>query len=218
MLAAFSTGCGPKGTPPEQRAASTHPMRYFISLPPNWSKDRTWPVVIAGAGSGKEWTHNATVYAAERDKRKYPFITITPVAVTLGAYRHDTRWPYDSVAWGLIEREGRCKFDIDGIRAIMADVAANFSGEPKAFITGFSGGGQLPIALALLHPEQFRVAMSHDGHREQRRRLHADADFHKPGASDIPGEDLQRRGRPGEPFPARATRHAPVVVQAEWIQ
>jgi poly(3-hydroxybutyrate) depolymerase len=142
------------------RTASTHPIQYYVSLPKNWSAARTWPVVVTIAGSGGEFPENHAAFSAERDSRQYPFIVVTPLTLTNGGgnVRNSSALHYSSETWARVEREGRCLFDLDGIRAAVADVARLYNGQSKFFMTGFSGGGHTLGAMLLLHPEVLRTA------------------------------------------------------------
>lgn len=43
-----AAGASPQGpAAPPVRTATTHPMKYHISLPRDWSANRTWPVLVA---------------------------------------------------------------------------------------------------------------------------------------------------------------------------
>ena len=145
---------------PERRAASTHPLQYYISLPPGWSKTRTWPVVVAIPGSGKNWVSSANAYAAVRDARRYPFIIVTPIVATNGGrdLRSNPAYTYAPSVWDRVDREGRCTFDREGFSAVMADVARDYNGQAKPFLTGYSGGGHFSVAEMLVHPELLRAA------------------------------------------------------------
>ena len=148
---------------PVLRTASTHPMQYYVSLPSGWSRARAWPVVVAISGSDRNWLAHANAFAALRDARHYPFIVITPVVLTIGGrdLRHSPEYSYAPAVWDRVEREGRCPFDLDGLRAVVADVTREYGGDTKAFLTGFSGGGHPAIAYTLVHPERLRaVALS----------------------------------------------------------
>jgi hypothetical protein len=150
----------PPVSPAGLKTATTHPMQYYVSLPKNWSTARRWPVVVTIAGVGREWTDNHNAFVAVRDGSSYPFIIVTPLTITntgsnarnLGGYF------YSSDTWDRIERENRCKFDFDGIQAVIADVTKNYRGESKFFMTGFSGGGNTESAFTLLHPDWLRGA------------------------------------------------------------
>ena len=151
---------GPVINAPEFRTATTHRMQYYISLPSGWSKARTWPVVVAIPGSSKDWLASANVFAAARDARRYPFIVITPFVVA-GAGRdprHNGKYSYGPAAFDEIERDGRCQFDFDGITAVLDDVAREYRGQAKIFLTGFSGGGHSAVAYTLVHADRLRGA------------------------------------------------------------
>jgi poly(3-hydroxybutyrate) depolymerase len=161
VLSLLTGACTPpSGTPPEHRTAEAHPIQYFVSLPAGWTKDRSWPVVVSIPGSGKEFEQNAKDFAAERDRKQYPFITVTPMFVTNGGrdQRNSARYSYSSEVWDRVAKQGYCQFDFDAFRALVADVAKNFNGETRVFMTGFSGGGQFAIAKAFLHPDDLRAA------------------------------------------------------------
>jgi poly(3-hydroxybutyrate) depolymerase len=181
-LAALGAACSsstvPDATPPDEpgdtgpitstpaippaglKTASTHPMQYYVSLPKNWSTARQWPVVVTIAGSGREWTDNHAAFTGARDASSYPFIIVTPLTITNtgGNARNLGGYFYSNATWDRIERENRCTFDFDGIRAAVADVAANYKGTSTFFITGFSGGGHTQAAFTLLHPDWLRGA------------------------------------------------------------
>jgi poly(3-hydroxybutyrate) depolymerase len=147
-------------TPPATglRTASTHPMQYYVSLPKNWSASRTWPVVVTIAGSGKEFPDNHAAFSAERDAQNYPFIIVTPLVLTDGGTTNPSQpaYHYSSSTWDLVNSEGACPFDFDGIKAVIADVSSLFKGQSTFFMTGFSGGNNTNSAVLLLHPEWLR--------------------------------------------------------------
>ncbi len=135
-------------------------MQYYVSLPRGWSKSREWPVVIASAGSSHNWISHLEVFAAARDEGGYPFIVVSPIILTNsgGNLRASRFYDYDSQALDLAAREGRCAFDLDGLRAVAADIQKNYAGGSRFFITGFSGGGSIAEAMTFLHPEALRGA------------------------------------------------------------
>jgi len=146
--------------PSRLRTAATHPMQYYVSLPSGWSKERTWPVVVAITGSGKTWQADADAFAAVRDAHHYPFIIVLPIVTTNGGrdLRHNRAYSYAPSVWDRVDREGRCTFDRDGLSAVIADVAKEYNGEEKVFLTGHSAGGHLAVSEALIHPELLRGA------------------------------------------------------------
>lgn len=140
--------------------ASTHPMQYYLSLPRDWSNAREWPVVIAVAGSDHRWENHLKIFADARDAHRYPFILVSPVILTNGGgdLRTNRHYNYDESTFALVDHEGRCAFDFDGLAAILADVRKTYRGSSKYFISGFSGGGPLAEAMAFFHPESLRGA------------------------------------------------------------
>jgi poly(3-hydroxybutyrate) depolymerase len=133
-------------------------MQYYVSLPRAWSKDRTWPVVVAVTGSGKAWLGAAQDFAAQRDAHDYPFIIVAPVVLSNGGRDLSTfkQYSYADSVWARAGREKQCVFDLDGIQAVVADVHRLYNGEQKFFLTGWSGGGHTANAITLLHPEWLR--------------------------------------------------------------
>ena len=49
--------------------ATTHPMRYHVSLPSGWSSKREWPVVVAIPDAGRHFAENLNAFAKERGER-----------------------------------------------------------------------------------------------------------------------------------------------------
>ncbi len=67
----------PKATAaPGVRTATTHPMKYYISLPKHWSANRTWPVLVAPSAHYGDKGATLAMFARERDARKAEFIIV----------------------------------------------------------------------------------------------------------------------------------------------
>jgi len=60
--------------------------------------------------------------------------------------------------WDRIQTSGQFNFDMDGITAITEDVAKQYGGEDKFFITGFEAAGHTVWAILFNHPEKVRAA------------------------------------------------------------
>ncbi len=54
--------------------ATTHPMKYRISLPNNWSADRAWPVLVAPNAHYTDAAGTVELFAPVRDAKKLGFI------------------------------------------------------------------------------------------------------------------------------------------------
>lgn len=141
---------------------SARGMQYWISVPKGWPGNRTWPVVMALSGASKDFENHANYFARSRDDANLPFIIVTPVLLTVsgdGAVpRNHPAYTFPAATWDLIDREGRCAFDILGMNEVMTEVRTKYAGQAKDFFTGFSGGGNPTWALILLKPELMRAA------------------------------------------------------------
>ncbi|MEO7361067.1 MAG: hypothetical protein ABI120_12105 [Gemmatimonadaceae bacterium] len=149
-------------TTPRRVTASSYPIDYYISVPAGWPGKRAWPIVVNITGSGRDWEPAAQGFAAARNASDAPFIVITPVVLTNSGDgpipRNHPAYSYPSSTWDLIDQQGRCAFDMAGIKAAIEDVRNKYSGQTKAFLTGFSGGGHTAWANVLLRPQLLRAA------------------------------------------------------------
>lgn len=138
------------------KTASDHPMQYYLSLPDGWRTDKKWPVIVVIEGANRDFHQTAEVFAAERGSR--PFIIVVPLVLTAGgaAQQHKTDFPYSDSVWSAATQEGDCRFDEDGLSAVLADVRRLYSGEDQDFLTGWEAGGHVVWAQVLQHPERWR--------------------------------------------------------------
>ena len=157
----FIPPTGTATTVPRRVTAASYPMDYYISVPAGWPGKRAWPIIINITGSGKDWEPAAKNFAAARDAAGDPFIVVTPIILTSAGDgplpREGPIYGYSSSTWDLIDKAGRCVFDMAGLKAIVDDVHNKYSGQTKAFLTAFSGGGHLGWANVLLRPEMLRA-------------------------------------------------------------
>src|SRR4051794_13204181 len=132
---------------PELRTATTHPMKYFISLPKSWSAARTWPVLVPPSAHYGDKGKNIVLFARERDARKLDFIIVAPFVInadpTAGMWEYrgaivDAINAADAASPAGRDATARGKFDSDGIQAVVKDVQNLHRGETKFYITGFS--------------------------------------------------------------------------------
>lgn len=144
--------------PPQLKTASTHPIQYYISLPEGWTATKKWPVVVVIESADREFMQAATAFAQARGSR--PFILVTPLVVTNGGtgYRSVPTYHYSDAVWDRIQNSGAFNFDLDGITAIIHDVAKQYGGEDKYFVTGFEAGGHTVWGILFNHPEVVRGA------------------------------------------------------------
>ena len=139
------------------KTASGHPIQYYLSLPDGWSASRKWPVVIVIESANRDFQATAEVFAKAR--QKMPFILATPLVVTNGGanYRGVPTYRYSDDVWNEIQRD-TCRFDMDGLAAVAADVRKLYVGEDTIFLTGWEAGGHTIWSMIFQHPELLRAA------------------------------------------------------------
>jgi len=129
---------------PEVRTATMHPMKYYLSLPKEWSAERTWPVLVAPSAHYGDKGQNLAMFAAARDARKAGIIIVAPFVINadrtaeMPEYRGavaDAINAADAATDGRDET-ARGKFDSEGIRAVLKDVRERYRGEDKVYLTG----------------------------------------------------------------------------------
>src|SRR6185295_12806474 len=70
------------------QTATTHPMKYYVSLPPGWSNDRTWPVLVVPNAHYAAKPKMIERFAPLRDARKSPLILVQPVVINADPVRN----------------------------------------------------------------------------------------------------------------------------------
>lgn len=164
---ALQAGNTPTG--PVLRTAPGCPMQYYVSLPKGWTPAKKWGVVITLNGGNREWLADAETFASARGD--IPFILVTPLILTDGGAAENSRLPgyyYPDSVWKLVERKGPAAFDQEGLKAVADDVARNFGGEEKYFLTGSSAGAELMWMEVFMHPEALAGAASACGNFDGR--------------------------------------------------
>ncbi|MEO8130322.1 MAG: hypothetical protein ABJF23_11525 [Bryobacteraceae bacterium] len=141
----------------ELRTAANHPMQYYVSKPQGWNPARKWPVVVVIESANREFERTLGVFAKARGSM--PFLLVVPLVTTNGGanYRQADTYHYSEAVWRQIEQD-RCKFDRDGIAAVVSDVRKLFGGEDKYFLTGWEAGGHTVWPMIFQHPEALRAA------------------------------------------------------------
>ena len=165
MVAAFATplaACAaPRGagrSAPEIYVATGHVMKYAISLPAGWTRDRAWPVVVVVPDATRDFAGNLAEFATKGAST--PFIFVAPHVVTSGGshgYRSAPGYRYTEAEWGEVDRLGEFRFDEEGVAAVVADVHSRFNGNERVYLTGWEAGGHTLWALVLRHPERYRA-------------------------------------------------------------
>ncbi|OAI57976.1 hypothetical protein AYO49_01670 [Verrucomicrobiaceae bacterium SCGC AG-212-N21] len=155
------------------RTATTHPMKYLVSLPGHWSADRKWPVLIAPSAHHDPGGRNLALFVAERDARKSDLIIVAPLIINadpmgrIGIYRGavaDAISASDAAPdVGGRDEAARAKFDTEGVCAVIRDVQTSFHGEEKVWIAGFSASTHVAYMFLFAHPELLKGAVINSG-------------------------------------------------------
>jgi poly(3-hydroxybutyrate) depolymerase len=147
--------------------ASGHPMQYFLSLPDKWTKAKKWPIVVIIESADKEYRENALRFV--RARKDMPFILVAPFNVnnSRSGRRDPNVFPYSPATWDIIEKTGDCKFNMEGISQIVADIQKQYNGEEKFFITGFEAGAHTVWQFLFQQPEKLKAAAPVSGNYNQ---------------------------------------------------
>ena len=139
-----------------QRAAA-HPMRYHLALPSGWTREKTWPVVIVIPDAARDFEANLQAFVAVRGDR--PFILASPEVLTSGGAGSRTadHFAYSPAEWDSISPGDDFAFDDAGLAAVLADIRTRWSGESRAFLTGWEAGGHTVWAQTFRRPERWRA-------------------------------------------------------------
>jgi hypothetical protein len=158
---------------PRVQTATTHPMKYYVSLPGNWSANRKWPVLVAPSAHYGDKTGNLAMFAAERDARKAGFIIVVPFVINADRVAEMTEYRgtvADAISvadaaspGGRRDENARGNFDSQGIRAILKDVRTLYHGEDKVYITGFSSSTHVAYMFLFTHPELLKAVVINSG-------------------------------------------------------
>ena len=125
-------------------------------------QQKKWPVVVAIESANRQFQQNAESFMQARGAM--PFIVVTPLVLTNGGagYRQVPTYHYADAVWDQAERIGRCRFDVEGIAAVMADVRKQYGGEDRYFLTGWEAGGHTVWSMVFQHPEAMCAAALSD--------------------------------------------------------
>jgi len=135
----------------------SHPLVGWVSLPDGWKPDQEYPVLVAVEGAGCNFRGALTRFTKARGDR--PWIVIVPITFSNTNALERAKYPMYP---GELLREWdkqRISFDTPGLRSLLETVTRRFGGTKKAFITGFSGGGNLTYGMVLQHPELVAAAL-----------------------------------------------------------
>ena len=154
LLAAALAVAAPRAI--ETRQASTHPIRYHLSLPEGWSAKREWPVLVVVPDAARQFVANLQAFVAARGDG--PYILVAPEVLTCGGAGSRTldHYTYTKAVWDSLQGHDDFAFDDAGVAAVLADVRRQCRAESTAFLTGWEAGGHTVWALTFRHPERWR--------------------------------------------------------------
>ena len=146
---------------PVLRQAPSHPMSYWVARPADWKAGARYPTLLAIPDATKQWEETARDYARARDEQGGRFVVVVPLVVTNGGpnlSRIRPAYPYGDETWDRVAREGRCRFDLEGLEAVLRDVAERDGGTEGAFMAGTEAAGHTIFTVAFRRPERLRAA------------------------------------------------------------
>jgi hypothetical protein len=182
------------------RKASTHPIRYFISLPRGFTRQtgKKWPILFVLAGRDvSPFEDMAEGYAKSRGE--LPFILVVPCTFNNARYEitGPTREIYQSY-YGTMEPppgEQRMTWDEDGVLAILKDLQTELDAERRIYVSGFSAGAKLTYHMTLTRPAMLAGVATvcgnffdQVGYRDQ-HKPHNAADLNLPVRIFVGGND-----------------------------
>jgi len=152
VLGVVAASVARSGVLPALRVGSTHPMKYYVSLPVGWSAERLWDIMVTIDGAGGAFWPNNLQFVAARGTR--PFIIVTPVILSNGGAPNALGKGYSQAVADEVGADGALTFDEAGLLAVIDDVVRDYGGRPTFFLTGFSAGGHLTWLMTLKHPDR----------------------------------------------------------------
>lgn len=141
---------------PLLKQARGHTMQYYLSVPAGWSADRKWPVIVAVEGAGCNFAGMNGAYGGPKNTQ---WLVLTPCGFsnTNSLDGAEGKYPYRKEVIAEWDTK-RIAFDEPGLLAALDDVRADWNGEEKFYMTGFSGGGILTWHFIFTHPEKLAGA------------------------------------------------------------
>jgi hypothetical protein len=136
--------------------SDTHPLVGWVSLPKDWSKGKSYPVLVGVEGAGCSFLGYCRGSMSARGSR--PVIVLAPV--TLSNTNELKAETYPCYGKALLDEWNAKRMDFDGagVDALLSVIRKRFGGEEKVFVTGFSGGGQFTYFKLLQDPSHVRGA------------------------------------------------------------
>lgn len=199
--------------------------RFSVYVPPDFSRDNTWPVLVDLHGNGAQGADGIRQTAhflgesIRMDRARFPLLVVFPQAA------RETSWSTAAMQEMVIAELDR--------------VASEFHGDPKrTYLSGFSMGGAGVYGIAARWPDRFAALLAIAGavpaddatlvsrlRRIPLRIVHGTDDERVPveGARRLAG-DLKKASAPVVYVEYSGTRHGPTAERAyddplvlEWL-
>jgi poly(3-hydroxybutyrate) depolymerase len=137
-------------------ASADHPLLAWLSLPGDWQKGKTYPVLVGVEGAGSNFAGYMNGARGARGSRAV--IVVVPCGFTNTNKLEPKTYPYYDPKVLETYDARRMDFDGAGMEKILELVHARFGGEEKVFLTGFSGGGNYTYWKLFTDPAHVRGA------------------------------------------------------------
>jgi poly(3-hydroxybutyrate) depolymerase len=140
------------------KTTGAHSMQYYLSLPRGWTPARKWPVLMVFEGADRQFEKFGDTYV--RARANEPFIIVAPLILSNrgAASARDKEYQYPKAAWDRIAADGACKFDLDGIAAIIAELQRDFGAQNRFYFASLESGAHIEWAWLFRFPETVRAA------------------------------------------------------------
>jgi hypothetical protein len=118
--------------------SESHALVGYVSLPRDWAKGKTYPVVVGVEGAGCNFLGYCRGLMNARGSRSA--IVVAPVTLSNTNPQTRTLATYPCYTQAILDEWGpkALGFDGPGVDALLAVVTKRFGGEEKVFLTGFS--------------------------------------------------------------------------------
>ncbi len=144
------------GPIPILKTARNNPMQYYVSPPDGWTPYKKWPILVTVNGANHSFFDIARTFV--RARNNLPFIIVAPIVLSTVNIPNPGDYSYPASVWDEVAKTSPLQFDDKGLAAVISDVQADYNGEDKFFITGWSGGGNLAWFMVFTHPEKLAGA------------------------------------------------------------
>jgi dienelactone hydrolase len=135
-------------------------MRYYLALPAEGSPRASRPILVLCSPRGAEVSMESAYASADRESQ---FLIVAPVIVGNSGKQDPSGVGYGPDVVDFVARQGKGRFDEEGILAIVRELQAEYGAQSRFLIAGFSAGGHATWLMVFLHPDLLAGAVSNAG-------------------------------------------------------